>query len=111
MVDKAMTEKVSMNKAEAMKVAVVKATVDTVVTKATSHGAAAVRTTTGLVGFGSGSSPGPTVGSKRAVVPGGFTPLSMWFYDALEPKNIEQLCSRQLPFILFILYLIQFFVD
>jgi hypothetical protein len=45
------------------------------------------------------------VGSKRAATLGGSTPPSKRFNGAWEPWYVEQLCSRQLPFIY--LYYIQ----
>jgi membrane protein involved in colicin uptake len=112
--DKAAAKKVDVDKAAATKAteeAMAKAAVDVDVMKTAGQGGAATQTTAGSVGSGSGSSPGPAVGSKRVAAVGGTTPPFKRFRGAWKSRYVEQLCSRHLPFILFVLYLIEFFVD
>jgi membrane protein involved in colicin uptake len=77
--DKAVVNKVTADKALAMKVVVAKAAIDVAMTNTASQGAAAVRSTVRSMGSGSGSSPVPVVGFKRAAAPGGSTPPSKRF--------------------------------
>jgi hypothetical protein len=58
---------------------------------------------------GSGSSPAPGVGSKRAATSGCSTPPSKQFRSAWKPRYAEHLCNH-LSFHLFALYLIGIFV-
>jgi hypothetical protein len=58
----------------------------------------------GSVVSGSGSSPAPVTGSKRAATSGGSTPPSKRFCCAWKPQYAEQLCSH--PLLFFYLYYI-----
>jgi hypothetical protein len=112
--DKAVVEKVAADKATVMKAAMeamAKVSTDAVAVKTAGQGATAPRTTTGLVGSRSDSSPGPAARSKRVTTLSGSTPPSKRFRGGWKSGFAEQLCSRHLPFILFVLYLIEFFVD
>jgi hypothetical protein len=121
-VNKAATTKAAANKVVAVKVAtnkavvtkateeaVAKAVADATALKTTYQGAVATKTTMGSVG--SGSSAAPVVELKRAVaLGGGTTPCSKHFHCAWKPWYVGQLCSRLL-FHLFVLYLIEPFID
>jgi hypothetical protein len=67
--------------------------------KIADQGAAGVKATVESVGSGSGSSPTPAVGTKRAVASGGSTPPSKWFCCAWKPRYAEQLLSLFFLFI------------
>jgi Tfp pilus assembly protein PilX len=74
------TEEVAEAKVAVVKTVVDEATVKTAMDGATSktvdQGATEAKATIELVGSGSGSSPAPAVGTKRAAAPGGSTPPS-----------------------------------
>jgi hypothetical protein len=112
--DKAAAEKVVADKAAVMKAAeeaMANMAADAAMMKTTGQGVVAARTIARSMGSRSGSSFGSAVGSKRASAPSGSTPPSNRSHGAWKPWYAEQLCSHQLPFILFVLYLIGFFVD
>jgi hypothetical protein len=93
--------KVAVDKAVATKPAkeaVVKASVDVAAMKTADQGATAMKTIVGSVGSGSGSSPAPAVGSKRATALIISTPPSKRFCHAWKPQYAEQLCSHLLLF-------------
>jgi hypothetical protein len=110
-VDKATTDKVATadkvaaDKATVKKEAeeaMLKVAVDAAVMKTVGRGGAvAVRTSVGSVGFRSGSSPSPVMGTKRAAAPGGSTPPSKRLRSAWKLWYVEQCNTHFLQIIKF----------